>query len=294
MQNNTIHSLLLQGEELLQVAGIPDATLVVSILLADVLKKPVNSLIFHKTSLVEANDKELYFEYIEKAITGMPLGYILGHQEFYGYSIIVTPDTLIPRPETEELVEKVLKNSWGGAIAIDVGTGSGCIPCVLRKKGDFFAVYGCDISPAALEIAKKNASNLDALVTFWETDCTTPEFVTHTLSFYEKEKVYEYVFIANLPYIPHEEMEQLAPNVKDFEPPKALDGGKKGTEILIPFLENLVEIKKQVPVPVKFFLEIDPSNQDSLQHFFAKNKKWSIEFTKDMSGHIRFVEGIVD
>jgi len=294
MQNNTIHALILQGEELLQVAGIPDATLFVSILLAEVLGKPVNTLIFHKQVPVEAKDKELYFEYIQKAVAGMPLGYILGHQEFYGFRFVVSPSTLIPRPETEELVEKVLNISWGGAVVVDVGTGSGCIPCVLRKKGDFLAVYGCDNSAEAMEVAKKNASALDALVTFWQSDCTTSEFVDHILHLYEQDKVHEYIITANLPYIPTSDMESLDTNVKNFEPKSALDGGKEGTEILIPFLKNVAEIRKKSGIPVKIFLEIDPANQASLEHFFTENKDWSIEFTKDMSGHVRFVEGVID
>lgn len=294
MRNNTIHALILQGEELLQVAGIPDATLFVSILLAEVLNRRVNTLIFHKETPVQTHERELYFEYIQKAVTGMPLGYILGHQEFYGYRFEVTPATLIPRPETEELVEKVLNISWGGAIVVDVGTGSGCIPCVLRKKGDFLAVYGCDNSVDALEVAKKNASAQDVLVTFWKSDCTAPEFVDQMLHLYEQDKVHEYIITANLPYIPTDHMEGLDSNVRNFEPKSALDGGKEGTEILIPFLKNVAEIRSKSRIPLKIFLEIDPANQASLEHFFTENKDWSIEFTKDMSGHVRFVEGNID
>ena len=294
MTNKTVHDLLTEGEDLLLIAGIPDHSLVASILLADVIEKPLSTLVFHKEVLVSPPQRELYLQYVQKALTGMPIGYILGYQEFLGFRFHVTPDTLIPRPETEELVEKVLGVSWGGAVVIDVGTGSGAIPCSLRKKGDFHAVYGCDISPAALEVAKQNASSLGTFVTFWETDCRQPEFIDQVLKVLNVDNVYECIITANLPYIPHDEMPHLDKNVQEFEPHLALDGGKHGVEILRPFLENVIKIRESIDIPLKIFLEIDPANQAPLQHFFHKDKRWKTTFTQDLSGHIRFVEGSFD
>ncbi len=294
MTNKTVHSLLTEGEDLLLIAGIPDHSLVASILLADIIQKPVSILVFHKDLLVSPADREKYLRYIQKALMGMPIGYILGYQEFFGFRFHVSPDTLIPRPETEELVEKVLNVSWGGAVLIDVGTGSGAIPCTLRKKGDFHAVYGCDITTAALDIAKQNASSLGTFVTFWETDCRQPEFVDQVTKLLDADGVYECIMTANLPYIPHEEMIHLDKNVQEFEPHLALDGGKKGVEVLLPFLENVASIRQSIDIPLKIFLEIDPANQAPLQHFFHKDKRWKVSFLQDLSGHIRFVEGSFD
>lgn len=292
--NSTVSELLGKGEELLLVADITDARLVASILLANILKIEPKLLILKKDITVDEGAKVTYYEYIEKAVSGLPLGYITGQQNFFGYDFFVNSSTLIPRPETEELVEKVLAVGWGGAIVIDVGTGSGCIPVTLSKKGDFLSVYACDISNDALEVAKKNASRLSVFITFWQSDCTNPIFVQELEQLHAAKTVHEYIFTANLPYIPTTEIGELDVGVQGFEPRSALDGGEHGTEIIIGFLKNIMSFNSIVHKPIKFFLEIDPANYPSLSRFFKTNTKWNVEFTKDMSGHLRFVEGCID
>lgn len=175
----------------------------------------------------------------EKALTerakGVPAQYITGHQEFWGMDFIVSPAVLIPRPETEHLVERVLDllSDWRGVLAapqevskkprlIDVGTGSGCIALALAKELPQVEVHATDISPEALEIARTNAARRDLRdrVTFHRTDLLAgmdPGFD---------------VVVSNPPYVGLAEEDQVQLEVRKFEPRTAVFAGQSGLEII--------------------------------------------------------------
>ena len=158
---------------------------------------------------------------------GVPLPYVLGRWDFYGRTFSITPDVLIPRPETELLVEHALQHA--GAIRqpliIDVGTGSGAIAVTLAVECPGATVLGADLSMAALRVAHTNAQRLcPSKVSFFQADLLAPFSTQFDL------------VCANLPYIPRQELNHLP--VSQWEPKLALDGGESGLEVICTFLEQ--------------------------------------------------------
>src|SRR5262249_48344024 len=156
---------------------------------------------------------------------GIPTQYITGHQEFWGMDFIVTPAVLIPRPETEHLIETVLPLARlpGKARIVDVGTGSGCIALALAKELSDAEIHAIDISPAALEIAQANAARLKLQdrVQFHQGDL---------LSGYGPA-TFDFV-VSNPPYVGRSEEDQVQLEVRKFEPPQAVFAGETGIEII--------------------------------------------------------------
>lgn len=154
---------------------------------------------------------------------GVPAQYITGHQEFWGMDLIVTPAVLIPRPETEHLIETVLALQPKPAARIaDVGTGSGCIALALAKELPLAEIHATDISPAALEIARANAARhqLESRIQFHQADLLgnlTPAF--------------DFV-VSNPPYVGESEEDQVQLEVRKFEPRSAVFAGASGTEAI--------------------------------------------------------------
>ena len=168
-----------------------------------------------------------YVSLIERRASGEPLQYITRHQEFYGLDFVVTPDVLIPRPETELLVERVLTLATRllstGPLIVDVGTGSGCIAIALADHLPDARVIAIDISPAALLVARENAerNRVQHQIEFVEGDLFQP------ISDRGLEGVVDFV-ASNPPYVAAGSAEGLQREVRDWEPPAALFGGEAG------------------------------------------------------------------
>lgn len=176
-------------------------------------------------------DLDVYFSYVKRRKSGEPIAYILGRREFYGLDFFVSPDVLIPRSDTEVLVDKVLefmnqKPNTNFRI-VDIGTGSGCVLLSILSQNKFCTGIGVDISGSALKIAKQNAENLGLLgrVTFVDADILT----------FNAAKIHEMtdkncvnILVSNPPYIMPDVINQLDKSVKDFEPHLALNGGSDG------------------------------------------------------------------
>lgn len=149
----------------------------------------------------------------ERLKTGEPIQYILGKGPFYGREFLVSPATLIPRNETEELVHLILKeNPHTGLTVMDIGTGTGCIPITLDMEMKEAKVYGVDISDAALEVAQKNNQGLGAKVRFFKCDILTEMPQVPSLD----------VLVSNPPYVPNSDMAEMHQNVLNHEPHLAL------------------------------------------------------------------------
>ncbi len=165
---------------------------------------------------------------IERRASREPLQYVLGRQEFYGLDIVVQPGVLIPRPESELLVKQaiVLLRSHPQPVILDVGTGSGCLAISMAQTLKRAMVIASDQSVVALQIAKMNARRygLHSRILWLAGDLLAP-----LLSRGLAGKVT--AIIANLPYISHDEWDRLSPDVKDFEPCLALDGGPDGLDV---------------------------------------------------------------
>ncbi len=158
-------------------------------------------------------------ELIERRAHREPLQYILGHASFFGLVLVVTPAVLIPRPETEQAVEKAVALLQHGGIArprvLDIGTGSGCIALAIKSAMPEAEVHGCDVSKAALDLARTNADQLRLGVRFHQVDVLRPGFYQHW------QKPFD-LLISNPPYVPISEADTLVPEVRDHEPSVAL------------------------------------------------------------------------
>ncbi len=213
----TRRGLLNQAVQRLEAADVPNARRNAEWLLSDVLDCNTAALHAHPNRPVAPDRVRAFASIVARRVSREPLQYILGHTDFYGLTLEVTPSVLIPRPETEEVVEHAL-----GLIepvdrprVLDVGTGSGCIALAIQQERPDAQVYACDVSEAALTVARRNANRLDLEVTFAVADVladTFPERIPHDLD----------LLISNPPYIPDEEAAGLAPEVGDHEPSVAL------------------------------------------------------------------------
>ena len=189
------------------------------VLLGHVLGRTRTWVLAHPEAHLSSNQEHALRDALTRLEVGQPLPYVLGHWEFYGLDFFITPDTLIPRPETELLVEQAL--SWSRTRskrlrAADIGTGSGCIAISLALNASNVHVLGCDLSLPALQVAKANANRhgVSGKVDFVQCDLLAPVKVQFDL------------ICANLPYIPTETLHSL--KVYQREPELALDGGEDG------------------------------------------------------------------
>lgn len=233
---SNIHQLLKFATESLQSAQIDDARRQASLLLMDLLNCNQAYLLAHDKDEVEDILVEKYKVAVERRAQGEPLQYISGKQEFYGRDFIVTPDVLIPRPETELLVEFLLKlakeNKISNPNILDVGTGSGCITVTLAIELPNAKITAIDISPKALAIAKQNAAKhqVDKKITWVISDLVS--------NLRNSEQFY--FCCANLPYVNPEELETLAKEVKDFEPHLALFAENQGQALIKRLIQEIV------------------------------------------------------
>src|SRR5580704_9430694 len=215
----TLQTAILQGTKLLEDEAIAAPRLTAEVLLMHALQKERSYLYAH-------SDEELvelawihYGRYLHQRMKGKPTQYITGRQEFYGRDFRVTPDVLIPRPETEHLVEAAIARIKPGDLVVDVGTGSGAIAISLALETSA-RVLATDISIPALPVAQSNAARLSASVSFSACDLAA---AIHDRSID--------VLVSNPPYVPATDHPSLQREVRDFEPPVALFGGPTGLEI---------------------------------------------------------------
>jgi release factor glutamine methyltransferase len=179
---------------------------------------------------------------VERHVEGEPVQYITGKEEFYGRTFSVNKEVLIPRPETEELVEHTLaliSEHFGDDETVsvaDIGTGSGAISVTMALEDDRLQVYTVDIAEESIEVAKGNADRLGAEVEFILGDLLQP--------FIEKDMKLD-VVVSNPPYIPDHEIEVLDTIVKDREPMRALSGGEDGYVFYRRFMEELPLVLKE-------------------------------------------------
>lgn len=215
---------------------------------------------------------------LEKRLNHIPLGYIFGKTNFYGLDFIVNENVLIPRLDTEILVEKVISeiNSRSEKCSVlDIGTGSGAIAVTVAKETNA-NVTAVDISPLALEVARKNA----------ELNQVDVEFVLSDLFENMENRQFDFI-VSNPPYIESAEIDRLMPEVRFHEPILALDGGRSGVD----FYEKIIERSNKFLKPNgKLFFEIGYNQGESIAKLM-KNKFKNICVYKDYSNNDRVVVG---
>jgi release factor glutamine methyltransferase len=220
----TIQTLLAPAVRQLKTAGSPTPVLDAQLWLAHVCGLSRAQLLARPERSVTPEQAAQFGEGLARLAAGEPLPYLTGQAEFYGLTFHVTPATLIPRPETEHLVEAALAFGRGRAdlVVADVGTGSGCIVVTLAVHLPAAHLYAIDASPAALAVAARNAAhhNVAERITFLQGHLLAPL----------PERVH--LIAANLPYVADDEWDDLPAGVREYEPAGALRGGKQGLDLI--------------------------------------------------------------
>jgi release factor glutamine methyltransferase len=211
----------------------PSPALDADVLLAEALGVNRAYLLAHGDQTLTAEQQQRFGAWLEHAVEGEPIAYILGRRGFYDLEFKVTPDVLIPRPETELLLEQALE--WAkdrdSLSVVDVGTGSGALAVTLAKHAPQARVYATDISEDALEIARGNAVSNGASVSFLQGDLLAPLI---------ERAIRVDLVLANLPYVASGEVPGLA--VSRFEPRLALDGGGDGLDLIRRLLTQISQV----------------------------------------------------
>jgi len=230
---SSIAEAVIKGSQVLRAAGVPEARREASALLSFVIKRNRTFLISHADDTVEAADLDYFAEVIQRRAQGEPQQYITGHQDFFGLDFRVTPDVLIPRPETELLVESavsLLGRTVEASVICDVGTGSGCIAIALLHELPNARAVAIDISEAAIEIARANAirHSVDERISLLVSNCFA------SLSSGARFDL----IVSNPPYVSAAAMSGLQREVRDHEPHVALTPGGDGLSIIRRLLED--------------------------------------------------------
>ncbi len=222
----TIADALLRATFVLRKAGVEEARREAASLLAHVLTRDRTFLITHADEGVAGPDFTRFQAFVQRRAAGEPLQYIMGRQEFYGLDFEVTRDVLIPRPETELLVETALDlvRETNAPLTCDVGTGSGCIAVALLHERRDMRALALDISPAALAVAARNAARHSVAERF------TP-LVSDCFDALKDEERFQLI-VSNPPYIAERDLEELQREVREHEPRAALTPGGDGLDVI--------------------------------------------------------------
>ena len=219
---------------------------------------------------------------VEELKQGKPIQYILGETEFYNCRIMLSPATLIPRQETEELVDIIIKENAGyaGQIA-DIGTGSGCIAVALAKNMPAASVFGTDFSAEAIDIAKRNAEINSVKIEFIHEDIFSPSDIF---------SINSGIIVSNPPYVRNSEKTLMHRNVLNYEPAAALFVSDSNSLV---FYEAILEIAvKILQIGGKIYFEINEALGSEMINLLRKFNYADIKLTKDINGKDRFIKGL--
>jgi release factor glutamine methyltransferase len=247
------------------------------ILLQHAFKQPKTWVLSHSEYEPTPLEHEILHKSTQQYLEGIPLPYILGSWDFFGRTFLVTPDVLIPRPETEGLVDLALQHvrQLHKPLIVDVGTGTGCIAISLAAELPTATILGVDLSMSALHVAQQNAQNLGkSKVRFLQTDLLTPFATQFDL------------ICANLPYIPSQTLTALP--VSRWEPQLALDGGESGLE---PIRRLLWQAQSRLSPTGVILLETDSAlGAETLSAAQTAFPHAQVRLIQDLAGLDRIVE----
>lgn len=286
-----MRSALREGIARLAAANVPSHTLAAELLLMHVLGRDRAWLYSHPEELLDAGAGEKFFALVARRAAGEPTQYLTGKQEFWGFEFEVTPAVLIPRPETEHVVEVALervrsRRTRAGAESadaalriVDVGTGSGCIAVALASELATAEIVATDISEGALEVARRNAARLGFAnhVRFVRGDLLEP-----LLSAGAGTSPGFDLVVSNPPYIGRHEEAGLMREVRDHEPREALFGGATGVEIYSRLVEQAACVLRRGGVVV---MELGHDSAEHVRGIFERDVRWSqVSISLDLAG----------
>lgn len=246
-----------------------------------VLKRDRAGLIAHSEDELEPSVVPEYLELIERRHRGEPIQYIVGECEFYGLPFYVTPDVLIPRPETEHLVEAAIElatrhNLWR---VVDVGTGSGAIAIAIARALPECSVTAIDISEPALDVARRNAERNDVKVRFLNGDLLRTD-----------EALPASLIVSNPPYIPESDRESLSREVREYEPALALYAGRDGLEI---YRRLIPQVSRKISRGGHILLEIGYGQSKQVGALLQGSGFFNLRFIPDLQGIPRVIEAVI-
>ncbi|AWB47073.1 peptide chain release factor N(5)-glutamine methyltransferase [Paenibacillus sp. CAA11] len=279
-----ISEALKEASSFLAEAGIWEAESNARLLLGNLLGQSPAAFLAAQREPFPAEHKAAWEAAVTRKAAGEPAQYIIGEQEFYGLPFKVSPTVLIPRPETELLVERIAElgqRLWpgGSPAAADIGTGSGAIAAALKSLRPAWQVTATDISPAALEVARDNARRLELDIAFKQGNLLEP------LAGEAPDLI-----VSNPPYIPARDIEGLQTEVRDYEPRSALDGGADGLDPYRVMMEQLPLLKAP---PRLIGFELGMGQAGDVAELLRRAGHWTeIEIIKDYAGIERHVIGI--
>jgi release factor glutamine methyltransferase len=283
-----IRTALKEGIAHLAAAHVPSHILSAELLLMNALGRDRTWLYSHPEDIVAPATAEKYFALVARRAAGEPTQYLTGKQEFWGLEFEVTPAVLIPRPETEHVIEVALERLGSRRSArasdaeykptlriADPGTGSGCIAIALARELPNAEIFATDISADALTVARRNAvrNGVDARVHFLECDL---------LGAFSKSPLPFDLIVSNPPYVGRNEAGELAHEVRDHEPHAALFGGPTGIEIYSRLVEQAGALLRPGGILV---LELGYNSLEHVRAIFEKQVGWrNVAITRDLAG----------
>jgi len=280
---NDMRSAIYTGVAWLSEAGVDSPRLDAELLLAHTVGLTRTELVAHLLDPISQTDQLAYTTLLNRRRSREPLAYIVGRKSFYDFELAVDHRVLIPRPETEHLVERALAlgprlPAYPALAIADVGTGSGALALALARHFPRARVLATDSQPAALAVARCNAQALavDDRVRLVAGDLLTAVRGPFSL------------VVANLPYIPRDDVESLAPEIARYEPPVALDGGPDGLDVIRRLLPQLPE---KLADGGAALLEIGAGQAEpfaGMAHRLLPG--WPVRFQMDYGGHRRVAE----
>lgn len=275
MSAETLREAERRGAEILAAAGREEAAQTARLLLCHLLNFNFTDYVLAREDLLSPLDAARYEELLTRRASGVPLQYLTREQNFCGLSLYVDERVLIPRQDTECLVEEVLRDGAGGDL-LDLCTGSGCIPLALLKHGNFSCALGADISVEALAVAEINRARTGLALSLRQSDL-----------FSEIPERFD-VITANPPYIESAEIETLSVEVRDYEPRLALDGAADG----LAFYRRLAaESGAHLKPGGRLYLEIGMAQGAAVASLLEAAAFSDIQIIRDLAGRDRIVKG---
>ena len=265
------------GKEQLQKAGITDAELDARLLLEFICHTDRNALYAHGDQEIEDEKMQDFLQLIEKRAVHIPLQHLTGEQNFMGLDFLVNEHVLIPRQDTEILVEEIMRDLHDGIRILDMCTGSGCILLSLLHYSNDCSGVGVDVSEDALVVARQNADRLaEKQAVFIQSDL------------FEKVEGSFDLIVSNPPYIRSQEIAGLMPEVREHEPHLALDGKDDGLHF---YREIIKGAMPHLKLGGQLFFEIGYDQGEAVQALLAANGYTEIAVVKDYAGLDRVVYG---
>jgi release factor glutamine methyltransferase len=279
----TVDDLLADAEARLRAAEADAPELSALVLLEHATGERRERLLAQSASPIPFAVAQRFDDLVARRAAREPLAYIVGHREFFGREFLVTPVVLIPRPETEGLVELALayyhqrRAAWLYPLALDVGTGSGAIAVSLLAEIPTMHVVATDALSMALGVARRNATHHAVEERLHLVACDLASALTTEFD----------LIVANLPYVASGDIVALQPEVRDYEPRLALDGGVEGTLHITRFLNDLPRLLRQGGVAI---LEIGEDQGPRLAMQFARAfPGWAVGVQPDAYGAARYL-----